>query len=155
MHISVVPRCTETCLSLVCFYLTCCINTTKAEESALHTHHCKIIHLKFTSRQYCTWKPKTCWCTLWSQAKQNKHNKISNSFFFFFFFSNKPSNKPLANNWPFVLYKEECEHKCDGNILSWIKNFTLDCTRYYDKLFTYSDINFFKSSNRHYVVHFL
>lgn len=27
--------------------------------------------------------------------------------------------------------------------LSWIKNFTLDCTRYYDKLFTYSDINFF------------
>lgn len=27
--------------------------------------------------------------------------------------------------------------------LSWIKNFTLDCTSYYDKLFTYSDINFF------------
>lgn len=81
------------------------------------------------------------------EAKQNKTNikkkkkKKLITFSFFFFLA----IIPLANNGSFVLYKEECEHKCDGNIffLSWIKNFTLDCTRYYDKLFTYSDINFF------------
>lgn len=84
-----------------------------------------------------------CLCTPWSQAKKTKtQNRYFLKKFSFFFYQ---ALVALANNWSFVLYKEECEHKCDGNIffLSWIKNFTLDCTSYYDKLFTYSDINFF------------
>lgn len=48
------------------------------------------------------------------EAKQNKKKtniiKISNIFFSFL------AIIPLANNGSFVLYKEECEHKCDGNI---------------------------------------
>lgn len=53
-----------------------------------------------------------------------------------------------ASSCPFVLYEEESEHKCDGNLfLSSIKNFTLDCTRYYDKLFTFSELKlFFKAA---------
>lgn len=40
-----------------------------------------------------------------------------------------------------------------ATFLSSIKNFTLDCTRYYDKLFTYSELKhffFLKAANRHY-----
>lgn len=49
------------------------------------------------------------------EAKQNQTNlkkKVTLSFFFFI------AIIALANNGSSVLYKEECEHKCDGNILS-------------------------------------
>lgn len=50
------------------------------------------------------------------EAKQNQTNflKKSNIVIFFLFIA----IIALANNGSSVLYKEECEHKCDGNILS-------------------------------------
>lgn len=47
-----------------------------------------------------------------SKTKQ-KHKKVNLFLIFFFLFL---AMIPLANNWPFVLCKEECEHKRDGNI---------------------------------------
>lgn len=108
-------------------------------DSSPHTHHCKMIHLKVYLTSILHMKTKRFACVHF-EAKQNQTNLKKKQHYHFFFFI---AIIALANNGSSALYKEECEHKCDGNILSWIKNFTLNCTSYYDKLFTYSDINFF------------
>lgn len=73
--------------------------------------------------------------------KQSKTNKNLSKIFLFF----PPA---IIHPCKYLTFLFSVKKNVNTNVmaslfLSWIKNFTLDCTRYYDKLFTLSDINFF------------
>lgn len=88
-------RCLDTpkCVTHLVYFIWYIVLILPKQRRLLSIHTTvELFHLKFTSRQYCTWKPKTCWFTFWSQAKQNK-TYFSTFFHFFFSFNNNILSK--------------------------------------------------------------